>query len=74
MPVPKSHCSKCKKKMVYDAVLSNKGKQKVFWCMEDALIVVERTFEVELKNRHDKMAGMPVTSVRRFIFHGKLPE
>jgi len=59
-------------KMTYDSALSNK-KLKVYWCLECKLIVVEKRFQVILKNKHDKLVDMPVTSVKRFIIKGELP-
>jgi hypothetical protein len=75
MPTPKAFCSQCKKKMTYDAVLSIKKKNvRTFWCVHCSFIIVERIFDIELKGRHDKNVGMPVTSVRRYIFHSDLPD
>lgn len=79
MPSPRSPCPKMyvvkhtNPRMTYDAVLSDK-KNKVYWCLECNLIVVEKSFDVILKNRHDKTVGMPVTSVKRLITKGEYPK
>lgn len=74
MPTPVQRCPDCNKKMRYDPELSKKGRNITsFWCLDCAIILVESRFEVILKNKHDKLVGMPVTSARRYVFKGELP-
>lgn len=75
MPSPTSPCpNDCGTPMKYEPHLSNKRKyMRTFSCINCGHYVIEDRVTVELKNKHDKSVGLPVTAINRFILHGKYP-